>query len=110
MKRATLYVGLSLIAIVVLLAAVGLVWTPFDPTAVTNNRLAKPGWPHLLGTDASGRAGVAQELPPTGSDRGGQTGDPARKPDRCDATGSAAVGKSTSGLIQAPLKIEQMHR
>ncbi|HJE51055.1 MAG TPA: ABC transporter permease [Tessaracoccus flavescens] len=54
MKRATLYVGLSLIAIVVLLAAVGLVWTPFDPTAVTNNRLAKPGWPHLLGTDGFG--------------------------------------------------------
>lgn len=54
MKRATLFFGLTLIGIVVLLAAIGLVWTPFDPTAVTGNRLLKPGWPHVLGTDGFG--------------------------------------------------------
>ena len=54
MKRATLYFGLALIGIVVLLALIGLVWTPFNPTAVTGNRLQEPGWPHLLGTDGFG--------------------------------------------------------
>lgn len=54
MRRATLYFGLVLIGIVVLLAGVGLVWTPFDPAAVTSSRLLPPGWPHVLGTDGFG--------------------------------------------------------
>ncbi|MGO1385075.1 MAG: ABC transporter permease, partial [Arachnia sp.] len=54
MRRANLVVGGVLIAIVVALALVGLVWTPFDPTAISGPRLAPPGWPHLLGTDGQG--------------------------------------------------------
>lgn len=48
--------GLVVVAVVLLTAAVSLVWTPFDPqqTEIRNN-WAAPGWPHLLGTDATGR-------------------------------------------------------
>ncbi|SHJ07994.1 peptide/nickel transport system permease protein [Tessaracoccus bendigoensis DSM 12906] len=54
MKRGTLNLGLTLIGIVVVLAAVGLVWTPFDPTKITGSPLQPPGWPHVLGTDGLG--------------------------------------------------------
>lgn len=48
--------GLIVVAVVVVTAAVSLVWTPFDPQQVEiSDRWAPPGWPHLLGTDASGR-------------------------------------------------------
>jgi peptide/nickel transport system permease protein len=48
--------GLIVVAVVVATAAMSLVWTPFDPQQVEiANRWAPPGWPHLLGTDASGR-------------------------------------------------------
>ncbi|NLP83828.1 ABC transporter permease [Microbacterium sp. CFH 90308] len=48
--------GLIVVAVVVATAAVSLAWTPFDPQQVEiSNRWAPPGWPHLLGTDASGR-------------------------------------------------------
>ncbi len=37
-------------------AIVASFWTPFDPQQVDiRNRWAPPGWPHLMGTDASGR-------------------------------------------------------
>ena len=43
-------------AAVVVTAAVSLFWTPFDPQQVDiPGRWAAPGWPHVLGTDASGR-------------------------------------------------------
>ncbi len=54
MRRANLIFGSTLILIIVALALVGLVWTPFDPTAIAGPRLAPPGWPYLLGTDAQG--------------------------------------------------------
>lgn len=48
--------GLIITAIVVLAAMVSLVWTPFNPQDTdTANLFAGPGWPHVLGTDASGR-------------------------------------------------------
>jgi peptide/nickel transport system permease protein len=48
--------GLIVIAVVVLTALVSLFWTPFDPRHVDiAGRWAPPGWPHLLGTDGSGR-------------------------------------------------------
>jgi len=48
--------GLVVVAAVVLTAALSLVWTPFDPQQVEiANRWMPPGWPHLLGTDGSGR-------------------------------------------------------
>lgn len=48
--------GLIVIAVVIATAIVSLVWTPFDPRQVEiSNRWAAPGWPHLLGTDGTGR-------------------------------------------------------
>ncbi|MBZ4488690.1 ABC transporter permease [Microbacterium sp. cx-55] len=48
--------GSVVVLVIVATALVSLVWTPFDPQ-LTNvaGRWAAPGWPHLLGTDATGR-------------------------------------------------------
>ncbi|MHA6511653.1 ABC transporter permease [Tessaracoccus sp. Z1128] len=54
MKRGTLYVGATLIGLVVLMALVGAFWTPFPPDAVVSSGLQPPGWPYLLGTDGLG--------------------------------------------------------
>lgn len=55
MKRVELWVGATLVGLVVGLALVSLVWTPFDATAVGSvPRLQPSGWPHLLGTDHMG--------------------------------------------------------
>lgn len=47
--------GLLLLLAGILLA--GLVWTPYDPMAqeFLEDRLAAPGWPHLMGVDGLGR-------------------------------------------------------
>jgi peptide/nickel transport system permease protein len=48
--------GIIVVIAVVLTAIVSLFWTPFDPQRVDiADRWAQPGWPHLLGTDGSGR-------------------------------------------------------
>lgn len=48
--------GLIVVAVVVATAITARFWTPFEPTQVDiAGRWAPPGWPHLLGTDASGR-------------------------------------------------------
>ncbi|SDQ81307.1 ABC transporter permease [Microbacterium sp. cf332] len=48
--------GLVVVVAIGVLAAVSLVWTPFDPQRVDiPARWSPPGWPHVLGTDASGR-------------------------------------------------------
>lgn len=54
MRRANVVVGGALILVIAILALGGIVWTPFDPTAISGPRLAPPGWPHLLGTDGQG--------------------------------------------------------
>jgi peptide/nickel transport system permease protein len=42
--------------VIVVTAIVARFWTPFDPLHVDlSDRWAPPGWPHLLGTDGSGR-------------------------------------------------------
>ena len=44
------------LVIVVLTALVALFWTPFDPMLTdVRGRWAPPSWPHLLGTDGTGR-------------------------------------------------------
>lgn len=49
-------IGVIVLTLVVLTALVSLLWTPFDPIRTDiPNRWARPGWPHLLGTDGSGR-------------------------------------------------------
>lgn len=48
--------GLIVVLVVVVTAAVSVIWTPFDPRQVdVPGRWTTPGWPHVLGTDASGR-------------------------------------------------------
>lgn len=53
--------GLIVLTIVVLTALVSLFWTPFDPKSVDPSaRFGAPGWPHLLGTDGTGRDMLTQ--------------------------------------------------
>jgi peptide/nickel transport system permease protein len=48
--------GLIVVAVVGLTALVSVFWTPFDPKTVDiTARWGMPGWPHLLGTDGTGR-------------------------------------------------------
>lgn len=48
--------GLCVVVAVGLVALIARFWTPFDPQKVDiAHRWSEPGWPHLLGTDASGR-------------------------------------------------------
>lgn len=48
--------GIIVVVLVGLVALVSAFWLPFDPRSVDiANRWATPGWPHVLGTDGSGR-------------------------------------------------------
>lgn len=48
--------GIIVVAAIGLVALVARFWLPFDPQRVdVAGRWAPPGWPHLLGTDGSGR-------------------------------------------------------
>lgn len=51
----TLWLGLLLVGLHVAVALLTLVWTPYDPTALTGGRLAPPSWEHWTGTDRLGR-------------------------------------------------------
>lgn len=48
-------IGLVLVGLNVAVALMTLVWTPYDPTAMTGGRLAPPSLLHLAGTDRLGR-------------------------------------------------------
>lgn len=51
-----LVIGLTVLAIIVLLALIGMWYTPYDPTAfAVRFRLAAPSLPHPFGTDEFGR-------------------------------------------------------
>ena len=55
MRRFGLWLGATLVTVVVLMALVSLVWTPYDPTlVVAGQRLQNPSAAHWLGTDAMG--------------------------------------------------------
>ncbi|WP_417508374.1 ABC transporter permease [Microbacterium sp.] len=44
------------VGVIALVALISLFWTPFNPLeAAVRNRWAPPSWPHLLGTDGTGR-------------------------------------------------------
>ncbi|ALX66728.1 ABC transporter permease [Microbacterium sp. XT11] len=48
--------GLIVVAVIALLALISLAWTPFDPqTSNIRDRWEPPSWPHVLGTDDTGR-------------------------------------------------------
>jgi peptide/nickel transport system permease protein len=55
MKRATLMIGGTLVAFVVLTALVSYLWTPYGPAAIVSGKLADPSAAHPLGTDHLGR-------------------------------------------------------
>lgn len=61
MKQSSLVFGGAFVGLVVALAVLGMVWTPFDPTAIVAPRLLPPGWPHVLGTDGFG-ADIASRI------------------------------------------------
>ncbi|KDA04787.1 peptide ABC transporter permease [Microbacterium sp. CH12i] len=55
-QSATGRFGLIAVAVIALVALVSVFWTPFNPLAADiPNRWAVPSWPHLLGTDGTGR-------------------------------------------------------
>lgn len=48
--------GVAVVLLIALTALIALFWTPFSPTTTDiSARWAGPSWPHLLGTDGSGR-------------------------------------------------------
>lgn len=48
--------GVIVVLLIAITALVSLFWTPFDPMISNiSGRWAEPGWPHLLGTDGTGR-------------------------------------------------------
>lgn len=48
--------GLIVVSVIAVTAVVSLFWTPFDPQASEiGDRWLPPSWPHLLGTDDTGR-------------------------------------------------------
>lgn len=48
--------GLIVVAVVLVVAGVSVFWTPFSTRSTdVAGRWAPPGWPHLLGTDGTGR-------------------------------------------------------
>ncbi|MEV1001276.1 MFS transporter [Nonomuraea sp. NPDC050202] len=53
--RLTFVIGCVLVGAVLVVAAVSLVWPPYDPADTTGGRLVPPGGAHLLGTDKLGR-------------------------------------------------------
>ncbi len=55
MRKIPLYLGFFMVGFVVLLAMISLIWTPYDPTQVTPDRLLNPSICHLMGTDGFGR-------------------------------------------------------
>ncbi|MBO9625448.1 MAG: ABC transporter permease [Microbacterium sp.] len=55
-RTATGRFGLVVVAVIAATALVSLFWTPFDPQAAEiRDRWMPPSWPHLLGTDDTGR-------------------------------------------------------
>ncbi len=51
----TFRLGLALVALHVAVGLLTLVWTPYDPTAMTGGRLSPPSLAHWAGTDRLGR-------------------------------------------------------
>lgn len=54
-RSVTLGVGLVLVGVIVLIAAISLVWLPYAQSDTSGGRLQPPGGAHLLGTDRFGR-------------------------------------------------------
>lgn len=59
-KSLTLWVGVFLVALHVIVGLLTLVWTPYDPSAMSGGRLEAPSWLHWVGTDRLGRDFLTQ--------------------------------------------------
>jgi len=59
-RSASLRFGLVLVGLHVLVALLTLVWTPYDPGAMTGGRLEPPSLAHWVGTDRLGRDFLTQ--------------------------------------------------
>ena len=56
LSSATGVFAVVVVLLIALTALVSLFWTPFDPmSSDVRGRWAAPGWPHVLGTDGTGR-------------------------------------------------------
>lgn len=56
LSSSTGWFGAVIVLLIALTAVVSLWWTPFDPMlSDIGNRWAPPSWPHVLGTDGTGR-------------------------------------------------------
>jgi peptide/nickel transport system permease protein len=51
----TLWLGVALVSIHVVVALLSFVWTPYNPAGMTGGRLEPPSWEHWAGTDRLGR-------------------------------------------------------
>lgn len=58
----TLWLGIVLVGLHVVLGLMTLVWTPYDPTGMSGGRLEAPSWLHWAGTDRLGRDFLTQIL------------------------------------------------
>ncbi len=58
----TFRLGLALVAVHVAVGLLTLVWTPYDPTAMTGGRLSPPSLAHWAGTDRLGRDVLTQVM------------------------------------------------
>ena len=55
-KSVSFRIGLTIAAIMAVLALVGYVWTPYDPSAIVGSeKFLAPSLRHLFGTDNFGR-------------------------------------------------------
>lgn len=54
-RNPTLVAGLAMVGLVVVFALISAVWTPFNPTEVTPDRMLAPSAAHLMGTDGFGQ-------------------------------------------------------
>jgi peptide/nickel transport system permease protein len=62
-RNASFAVGAALVAMLILAAALSLVWTPYPPGAIdVPHKLLEPSFAHWLGTDSLGRDIVSQLL------------------------------------------------
>lgn len=62
MKRLTLWLGVVLVGVNVIVALMTFVWTPYEASAMVGGRLSAPSWEHWAGTDRLGRDYLTQVM------------------------------------------------
>lgn len=62
MRRLTFHFGLAVLGLLLAVALLTLVWTPWEPTEMSGGRLSGPSWDHWAGTDRLGRDLLTQVM------------------------------------------------